>query len=201
MWIIQWIKRSPLSLWVLAGSVVNRACTSMFVVSTIVRKGRRVSLLILSEPCGEGFMLSVLRFPSWRRGDSSPANLGSREGWVSQIEIGIWWHKTCALAHCHQTLLKGTQTGVWMPIHWCMGSHRLHFPNPPSTSPDIQLPRKSTRLIIIRVGSVAGKLVLVRALTENLYSGPLSARSCSRVLRLVLGWQLSESWRVTEFIC
>ena len=48
----------------LAGSVVTRATASLFVVSTIVRKGKRVSLLILHEPCGEGFKWRVLRFPS-----------------------------------------------------------------------------------------------------------------------------------------
>ena len=29
-----------------------------------------VVILLLCEPCGEGFMWTVMRFPTWRRGDS-----------------------------------------------------------------------------------------------------------------------------------
>ena len=59
--------------------VVTRATASFFVVSTSVRKERSVSLLILHEPCGEGFLWSFLKFPFWKRGLSGPANLGSRD--------------------------------------------------------------------------------------------------------------------------
>ena len=55
-WIFhRWIRKSPLSIWVLAWSVVTRARASLFVASTIVRKGRRASVLILHEPCAETF--------------------------------------------------------------------------------------------------------------------------------------------------
>ena len=43
-------------------SVVTRATASLFVVSTIVRNGRSVSLLNLFEPCHGGFNWRVLRF-------------------------------------------------------------------------------------------------------------------------------------------
>ena len=42
----------------------------MFAVSTIFRKGRRVSLLNLHEPCGEIFKWRVLTFPSCWRGEN-----------------------------------------------------------------------------------------------------------------------------------
>ena len=68
-----------LFLWVLAGIVVTRASASRLVVSTFVRKGRRVSLLILTMPCCEVFFLKDLRVPFWRRRDFVSANRGSRE--------------------------------------------------------------------------------------------------------------------------
>lgn len=46
---------SPLSLWVLVGSIVTRVSARLLVVSTIVSKGIRVSLVIFLEPCGEVF--------------------------------------------------------------------------------------------------------------------------------------------------
>ena len=57
-------------------SVVTRTTASLFVVSTIVRKGGRVSLLILGEPCGECFKCRVMCFPSCVRGDSGFSKLG-----------------------------------------------------------------------------------------------------------------------------
>ena len=68
------ISTSPLSLCGLAGSVGTRASASLFVVLTIVRKGRRVSVVILLEPCGEGLKWKFWRFLSRRRGASGPAN-------------------------------------------------------------------------------------------------------------------------------
>ena len=64
----------------LAVNVVTRATASLFVVSTNVRKVRRLSLLILHELCVEGFKWRDLRFPSWRRRDTGPDNPVSREG-------------------------------------------------------------------------------------------------------------------------
>lgn len=72
-------KAQALFLWVLVVSVGTRTSASVFVVSTIGRNGMRVSLFILHEPCGELFKWRVLRFLSWRGGDSGPDNLGSRE--------------------------------------------------------------------------------------------------------------------------
>ena len=107
--------------------MVTRATASLFVVSTIVRKGKRVSLLILHEPCGEGFKWRVLRFPS------------SGEG---------------TLALPIESLEKGEEC-----------------------------PKE-----ILVLGD--RKLVLCQ----------LSARPCSRVLRLVFECQFPETWRVTDFI-
>lgn len=91
----------PVSLWVLGVSVVNRSTASLFLVSTIVRKERRVSPLLLCEPCDEVFRWMVLRVPSCRRGDSVALRWGSREGWgLSHVESGFGWLKTCTLAHC-----------------------------------------------------------------------------------------------------
>lgn len=53
-----------MSLWVLEFHEVNRATYSWFVVSAIVKTGRRVSLLIRNEPCGEGLKWRELRVPS-----------------------------------------------------------------------------------------------------------------------------------------
>ena len=138
-----------LSLWVLAVTVMTRGTASWFVVSKIVWKERSFSLLTLHEPCGEGFNWTVLRFPSWRRGESGPGNQGSREGWgVSQIETCFGSQNTCTLPHC----LPGTAQGCldWFldAIHRDMECHRLHFLNPPSTSPEIHLLSKSTRPVI-----------------------------------------------------
>ena len=70
-------------------SCVSRDTVSLFVVSTIVRKGRRDSLLTLHEPCGGGFNWRLLRYPSWKRGDSGAAIRESWEGCgVSQVETG-----------------------------------------------------------------------------------------------------------------
>ena len=60
----------------LAVSVETRATYRFFVVSTIIRKVRRVYFVILSEPGGEDFNWSVKTFPSWRRGDSGLPNEG-----------------------------------------------------------------------------------------------------------------------------
>ena len=59
----RWIITIPPSLWVPDGSVVTRDRAN-FVVSTIVSKGRRDSLLIPHDPCGEVFKWRVLRVPS-----------------------------------------------------------------------------------------------------------------------------------------
>jgi len=63
----------------LAGSVVPGANFSVFVVSTIVRKDRRVAHLNLQETCGEVLKWRVLRIPYWKGMDSVPDNGGSRE--------------------------------------------------------------------------------------------------------------------------
>ena len=84
-----------LCLWVLAVSVLTRVTAHMFVVSILIGKGRSVYFLLLCEPCGEDFMWMILKFPSWRRGDSGPDNLGTRQGWgVSQREPGLGWQKS-----------------------------------------------------------------------------------------------------------
>lgn len=133
-------------LCVLVVSVVTWATPRIFVVFTMVRKGKRVSLRFLCEPCVEGFKWRVLRFRSWMRGDKGPANRWSREGWgVSLIETAFGWQKTCALAHCHPGPAQGCSACYWLPIHWDMDIHRIHFLNHPSMTPEIHLPSKSTR--------------------------------------------------------
>ena len=52
-----------------------------------------------------------------------------------------------------QALLDCAQTVVWLPIHWDLESHRLHFLNPQSTSPEIHFPA-NPQILIIQVGSV-----------------------------------------------
>ena len=60
------ISTSPLSLC--AGcSCVDYSHCKLFVGSTIVRKGRMASLLILHVPCGENFKRMGFKFLSWRR--------------------------------------------------------------------------------------------------------------------------------------
>ena len=103
-----------LSLWVLAVSVLTRAIAYLFVVYTLVRKGISVFLLLLREPCGEGFMWMILKFSSWSRGNSGPANQWSRERWVvSQRGPGLGWLKCVLLCIFHQDVLKGAKSGVW----------------------------------------------------------------------------------------
>jgi len=53
------MRTSPLSLWVLDGSEVTRASANLSVVSTFVRKGRRISLLNFCGPWCE-FHVDVL---------------------------------------------------------------------------------------------------------------------------------------------
>lgn len=48
-------KKKPTLTLGVAGIVVTRASAILFVVTTVVRKGRRVSHLILHYPCAEGF--------------------------------------------------------------------------------------------------------------------------------------------------
>ena len=128
--LVSWLGPLPACLW----------------YSYIVRTGRWFSLLIFHEPCSEGFKWRVLRFRSWMRGDKGPANRWSREGWgVSLIETAFGWQKTCALAHCHPGPAQGCSACYWLPIHWDMDIHRIHFLNHPSMTPEIHLPSKSTR--------------------------------------------------------
>ena len=68
--------------------------------STVVRKERSVSLLILCEPCDDMFKWMVLSVPSCRRGVSVALIQGSRKWVVSHIESGYGWQKICTLAHC-----------------------------------------------------------------------------------------------------
>lgn len=76
------ISTNPISLWILACSVVMRArvIANLSVVFTFVSRERRVSVVNFSDPRSEVIMLIVLRFPSWRRGVIVPASHGSREG-------------------------------------------------------------------------------------------------------------------------
>ena len=60
-----------------------------------------------------------------------------------------------------QAMLQSAINGVWMVIHWVMEIYTLYFLHPPSTSPAIQYPSKSTDLII-QVKSASIKLVLAR---------------------------------------
>ena len=96
-----WISHSSISsLCVLAVRVVSRANVSLLVGFRIFKKGRMVSLLIICEPCHEGFNWNDLTFTSWRRRDSVPVKCGFWEGWGgSQIETGLWWPKSCSLAN------------------------------------------------------------------------------------------------------
>lgn len=163
-WIFyRWISTSPLSLWVLTGSVDTRASASLFGASTILTNGRGVTLTTLHELCGEGFNWTILRVPSWRRGNSIPANPGSRDGCgMFQIQTGFGWQKTCTPADYQSGLSQECSTSIQMPIQWDMESHTLHFPNPSRTIPAVLLPSKSPRPD--HPGMVCfGKLLLTRA--------------------------------------
>ena len=60
----QFISTSPLALWVLYCSEVTMASAIWLVVSTFVRKRRKFFLVIIHEPWGEVFNLSVVMDPS-----------------------------------------------------------------------------------------------------------------------------------------
>ena len=53
------IRAIPLSLWVMAGIVVTTASASLFMVTKILRKGLRVSLLIIDDDCGVSYKWMV----------------------------------------------------------------------------------------------------------------------------------------------
>lgn len=140
------ISTSPFLLWLLAGDVVNRASDNFSMVTTIVRKWRRISLLNFCKSWSEVFMLSVLSVPSWRRGDSVTANLWSRERWVSSHNWLALGDRRLALHPIvSQALVKIAQTGVLMPIQWDMKSPRHQFLNHPYTRPPVHLPKEYTR--------------------------------------------------------
>ena len=96
------------------------------------------------------------------------------------------------------SLVKGAQTSVWMPIHWDMESHRLHFLKPTNMSPKIYLPSKCTRSDHPRVVD-AGKLILARSLMWTLSKMCSSQNQiCDHVYRsaheVVRRWQ----WRANN---
>ena len=68
-------QKLPLSLGQ-AGSVVPKASARLFVVSTIVRKGRGVARLLLCEPYGEVLNWRVLRIPALKEEGSVADNQG-----------------------------------------------------------------------------------------------------------------------------
>ena len=123
------MRTSPHSLWVLAGSVVTRASANLSVVSTFVRKGRRISLLKYWESWHEVFILMALRILSWKRGDSVPASLGSREGWVvSHNRLGLGNRRLTLQLIVRQAFVKVAQTSVLMQMQWDMKCHRHQIP-------------------------------------------------------------------------
>ena len=109
---------SPLSLCVLLASELTRGSASLFLVSTIVSKGRRVSLLILHKHCGENFKWIFLSVPSWRRGANVPANQSLEKDEECPKERLVLGDRKLALwPIVSQALLQGAQHGVWLPIH------------------------------------------------------------------------------------
>ena len=130
------------------------------VVSSFVRKGRRIYLVNFCEPWHEVFMLRVLRVPSWKRGDSVPASLGSRKGWdffLNRLGLG---NRRLVLQHIvSQNLVKNAQARVLKQMQWDMKSHRHQFLNPSSTRPLSNSPVNPQALIFL-VRSAAGLHIL-----------------------------------------
>jgi len=119
-------------LCVLVVSVVTWATPRIFVVFTMVRKGKRVSLRFLCEPCVEGFKWRVLRFPSWRRGEPGPDNWGCREWWgVSQTETGFGWQIICTLSHCQPGPAQECSDWCWDANSLRHGESQTSFPKSP----------------------------------------------------------------------
>ena len=63
----------------LPGSVVPGASSSVFVVSTVIRKESWVDCLIFQEPCDDACNLRVLKIPSLEGVGSVPDNHQARE--------------------------------------------------------------------------------------------------------------------------
>lgn len=132
-------------------------------VSSIFRKVRSVSLIILHEPCSEIFNGIDLRFHSWRRRHSGSDNWLPKEGRVgSQRETGFGWQKMCTLAHCQPGLLKGAQTVVCMPTHW--GILTDFFSYMPQTWVQRWTSPAYPQQLVIQMWFAAGKVLLARAL-------------------------------------
>ena len=133
------LSTSPLLLWVLPCNLVTWASVNFSVVTSFLRRGSRVYLLLLHEPWVEHLMLCVLRFRSWRYGNSVTAIQGSRKWWVvSQLYNGFGWQKTCPLANC-QTGLCQDFSDLCSDVN-SVTHDGLHFLNPQalakmSTSP------------------------------------------------------------------
>ena len=133
----------PLSLWVLAGSVVTRASSKFSVMSTFVRKGR--SLWWNSEGLGVKNLLDCLEGNSWRRGDSVTASHGSREGWILSNNRLVLGDRYLAFWPIfRQALLKMVHTGILMQIQW--DKKNLHqFLNSQCTTQIVHLARECIR--------------------------------------------------------
>jgi len=122
-------KQNPHSLWSLARSVVSGASASWFVLSTIVRKGKWVSHLILHEPYGEVFKWRLLWVPSWVRGDSVPDNRGSRDGWVIfQRETGLGDRNLALWAIVSQVICQGCSDQCLDDNSVTQGESQTSFP-------------------------------------------------------------------------
>ena len=97
----------------------------------------------------KGLSCELLRAGAWSLHveglEGSPASCGSRYGWVVYPNRVCFSDRRLALQLIvNQALGKIALTGDLMSFPWDMKSHRLHFLNPPSTSPDVLLPIEST---------------------------------------------------------
>ena len=137
---------SPLSLWVLDDSVVTWASASSFVVSTSVREGRSVSLVILHKPWGEVSIWGSWGFSLGGEGTLSLQIVGlKKDEECPKYRTVFAWPKTHTLANVSQDFVKVSQTFVLMQIQWDMKSHRLHLLNPPITGPSVHFHSESPR--------------------------------------------------------
>ena len=89
---------SPLSFWALIDHVWNSSSASLSLVSKLVCKEIRVSLVILHEPCGEVF--------KWREYWPCQSKVQRRKRSVPNRDW-FGWLKTCTWALCHPGLCQG----------------------------------------------------------------------------------------------
>ena len=137
-------KRSQ-SLCVLVGSVSTRASSRWLAVSILAWRGKRFSLGIIVSPGVRSSSWGYWGFPLLWEGFLSLQIVGLGKDEVCHNYRLVLSDRRFALwPFISQALVIVAQTTFQVQIKWDMKSHRLHFLNPPSNSPDVYLPSEST---------------------------------------------------------